>query len=316
MEYKVAALYRFVTVTDLELHQEALRAIEEQYDICGTILIAPEGINGTIGSSNGGVEVALAYLDKHFEIMKGEVKFSTSSKRPFLRFKVRIKTEIVTLRQPQADPSKLVGTYVEPADWDALVNDPDVLLLDTRNDYETKIGIFKGAVDPNIQTFTQFVDYVRENLDPKKQKKVAMFCTGGIRCEKASSFMLHEGFEEVYHLKGGILKYLETIPADESSWDGECFVFDRRVGVGHGLTEGTASICYGCRATITTEDRGHELFEEGVRCPHCAPTMTPDILAAKRMRHQQIRIDRREAQEQQQILDRKNAKANAQATAD
>ncbi|OFW86968.1 MAG: hypothetical protein A3B66_01620, partial [Alphaproteobacteria bacterium RIFCSPHIGHO2_02_FULL_46_13] len=274
MEYKVAALYRFVTVTDLEKHQEALRAIEEQYDICGTILIAPEGINGTIGSSNGGVDVALDYLDKHFEIMKGEVKFSTSSKRPFLRFKVRIKNEIVTLRQPQADPSKQVGKYVEPQDWDKLVNDPDVLLLDTRNDYETKIGMFKGAVDPNIKTFTQFVDYVRENLDPKKQKKIAMFCTGGIRCEKASSFMLAEGFEEVYHLKGGILKYLETIPADQSSWDGECFVFDRRVGVGHGLTEGTARICYGCRATITTEDREHPLFEEGVRCPHCAPTMT------------------------------------------
>lgn len=301
MEYKVAALYRFVTVTDLEKHQEALRAIEEQYDISGTILIAPEGINGTIGSSNGGVEVALAYLDTHFEIMKGEVKFSTSSKRPFLRFKVRIKKEIVTLRQPQADPSKQVGTYVEPQDWDKLVNDPDVLLLDTRNDYETKIGMFKGAVDPNIETFTEFVDYVRENLDPAKQKKVAMFCTGGIRCEKASSFMLAEGFEEVYHLKGGILKYLETIPADQSSWEGECFVFDRRVGVGHGLIEGTARICYGCRATITTEDREHELFEEGVRCPHCAPGMTDDILAAKRMRHQQIRIDRREAQELAQI---------------
>ena len=301
MEYKVAALYRFVPVTDLEKHQEALRAIEEQYDICGTILIAPEGINGTIGSSNGGVDVALDYLDKHFEIMKGEVKFSTASKRPFLRFKVRIKSEIVTLRQPQADPSKQVGTYVEPEDWDKLISNPDVLLLDTRNDYETKIGIFKGAIDPNIKTFTQFVDYVRENLDPAKQKKVAMFCTGGIRCEKASSFMLAEGFEEVYHLKGGILKYLETIPADKSSWDGECFVFDRRVGVGHGLTEGTARICYGCRATITTEDREHPLFEEGVRCPHCAPTMTPDILAAKRMRHQQIRIDRREAQEREQM---------------
>lgn len=297
MEYKVAALYRFVTVTDLEKHQEALRAIEEQYDICGTILIAPEGINGTIGSSNGGVDVALAYLEQHFEIMKGEVKFSTSSKRPFLRFKVRIKNEIVTLRQPQADPSKVVGTYVEPADWDKIINDPDMVILDTRNDYETKIGMFKGAIDPNTKTFTEFVDYVRENLDPTKQKKIAMYCTGGIRCEKASSFMLHEGFEEVYHLKGGILKYLETIPADQSSWDGECFVFDRRVGVGHGLTEGTARICYGCRATITVEDRAHPLFEEGVRCPHCGPTMTADILAAKRMRHQQIRIDRREEQE-------------------
>ncbi len=290
MEYKVAALYRFVTVTDLEKHQAALKAIEEKYDICGTILIAPEGFNGTIGSSNGGVDAALDYLQTHFEIMRGEVKFSTATNRPFLRFKVRIKPEIVTLRQPQADPSKQVGTYVEPEDWNNLVNDPDVLLLDTRNDYETKIGIFKGAIDPNIKTFTEFVDYVRENLNPEKHKKVAMFCTGGIRCEKASSFMLAEGFEEVYHLKGGILKYLETIPADQSTWDGECFVFDRRVGIGHGLSEGTARICYGCRATLSAEDREHPEFEEGVKCHICAPSLDDNALAAKRMRHYQMRV--------------------------
>lgn len=289
MDYKVAALYRFVNVTDLEKHQEALRSIEEKFDICGTILIAPEGINGTIGSSNGGVEAALDYLDKHFEIMRGEVKFSTASKRPFLRFKVRIKKEIVTLRQPQADPSKMVGTYVEPQVWNKLTSDPDVILLDTRNDYETKIGIFKGAIDPHIQNFTEFVDYVRANLDPAKHKKIAMFCTGGIRCEKASSFMLNEGFEEVYHLKGGILKYLETIPVEQSTWDGECFVFDRRVGVGHGLTEGTARICYGCRATLTPEDRQHPLFEEGVKCHQCAPSLDENAIAAKRARHYQMR---------------------------
>lgn len=289
MDYKVAALYRFVTVTDLEKHQAALKSIEEKFDICGTILIAPEGINGTIGSSNGGVEAALDYLDKHFEIMRGEVKFSTASKRPFLRFKVRIKKEIVTLRQPQADPSKIVGTYVEPQDWNKLTSDPDVILLDTRNDYETKIGIFKGAIDPHIQNFTEFVDYVRANLDPAKHKKIAMFCTGGIRCEKASSFMLNEGFEEVYHLKGGILKYLETIPVEQSTWDGECFVFDRRVGVGHGLTEGTARICYGCRATLTPEDRQHPLFEEGVKCHQCAPSLDENAIAAKRARHYQMR---------------------------
>lgn len=290
MEYKVAALYRFVTVTDLEKHQVALKDLQEKFDLCGTILIAPEGINGTIGSSNGGVEAALDYLDKNFEIMRGEVKFSTASKRPFLRFKVRIKKEIVTLRQPQADPSKIVGTYVEPQDWNKLTSDPDVLLLDTRNDYETKIGIFKGAVDPNIQNFTEFVDYVRANLDPTKHKKIAMFCTGGIRCEKASSFMLNEGFEEVYHLKGGILKYLETIPQEESTWDGECFVFDRRVGVGHGLTEGTARICYGCRATLKPEDREHPLFEEGVKCHLCAPSLDENAVAAKRARHYQMRV--------------------------
>lgn len=289
MTYKVAALYRFVPVTDLEKHQAALKALKDTYDICGTLLIAPEGINGTIGSSDGGVDAALSYLDEHFEIMKGEVKFSTSTDIPFLRYKVRLKNEIVTLRQPQANPTKIVGTYVEPEDWNNLIADPDVLLLDTRNDYETKIGIFKGAVDPNIKVFTEFVDYVRDNLDPAKHKKVAMFCTGGIRCEKASSFMLAEGFEEVYHLKGGILKYLETIPADQSQWDGECFVFDRRVGIGHGLSEGTARICYGCRETLTPEEREHPLFEEGVCCPHCAPTLDANALNARRMRHNQMR---------------------------
>jgi UPF0176 protein len=288
MTYKVAALYRFVPVTDLETHQAAIKAFEETYDLCGTILIAPEGINGTIGSSNGGVDAVLSYLDNHFEIMRGEVKFSESSKRPFLRYKVRIKKEIVTLRQPQADPSKVVGTYVEPENWNSLIADPEVLLLDTRNDYETKIGIFEGAVDPNIKTFTEFVDYVRENLDPQKHKKVAMFCTGGIRCEKASSFMLAEGFEEVYHLKGGILKYLETVSTDESKWNGECFVFDRRVGIGHGLTEGTAKICYGCRATLTPEDREHPLFEEGIKCHQCAPLLDDNALNARRIRHTQM----------------------------
>jgi len=288
MDFKVVALYRFVTVTDLDKHQAALRSFEDRYDICGTILIAPEGINGTIGSSNGGVEAVLDYLDKNFQIYNGEVKFSYASKRPFLRYKVRIKQEIVTLRQPQADPSKVAGTYIEPEDWNRIVNDPEILLLDTRNDYETKIGIFKGAIDPDIKTFTEFVDYVRDNLDPKKHKKVAMFCTGGIRCEKASSFMLNEGFEEVYHLKGGILKYLETIPQEQSTWDGECFVFDRRVGVGHGMSEGTARICYGCRATLTEEDRQSSLFEEGIRCPYCAPDLDSNALTARRIRHAQM----------------------------
>jgi UPF0176 protein len=292
MTYTVAALYRFVRVDDLAHHQTILKSMADDYDLCGTILIAPEGINGTIGSSNGGVEAALDYLDKNFEIRRGEVKFSSSNKRPFLRYKVRLKKEIVTLRQPQADPTKIVGTYVEPENWNQLVSDPDVLLLDTRNDYETKIGIFKDAIDPNIKTFTEFVDYVRENLDPKKHKKVAMFCTGGIRCEKASSFMLSEGFEEVYHLKGGILKYLETVPPEQSTWQGECFVFDRRVGVGHGLNEGTAQICYGCRATLTPEDRDHPEFEEGVKCHQCAPMLDDNALAAKRMRHYQMRVGR------------------------
>lgn len=287
MTYKVAALYRFVSVKDIEMHHQALKELGERFDICGTLLLAPEGINGTISSSDDGVDVALAYLDKHFEIMKGEVKFSDAARRPFLRYKVRIKKEIVTLRQPEADPTKIVGTYVEPEDWNALISDPDVLLIDTRNDYETKIGIFEGAIDPNIKVFTEFVDYVRTHLDPARNKKVAMFCTGGIRCEKASSFMKAEGFENVYHLKGGILKYLETIPEDQSKWNGECFVFDRRVGVGHGLKEGTSALCFACRATLTLEDRESPLYEAGVSCPACHGTLTEDLIKAKRARHAQ-----------------------------
>ncbi len=288
MTYKVAALYRFVPVADVDNHVAALKNLSDTYDICGTLLIAPEGINGTIASSNGGCDAALDYLERHFEIFKGEVKFSEASEQPFLRYKVRPKKEIVTLRQPQADPTKQVGTYVDPKDWNALIADPDVLLIDTRNDYETKIGIFDGAVDPKIKVFTEFVDYVRQNLDPEKHKKVAMFCTGGIRCEKASSFMLAEGFGEVYHLKGGILKYLEDVPVDESKWQGECFVFDRRVGVAHGLEEGHARICHGCRATLMSNDLMSDKYEYGVSCPHCYDGLDEKEIAARRMRHSQI----------------------------
>lgn len=288
MTYKVAALYRFVPVADVDTHVAALKALSDTYDICGTLLIAPEGINGTIASSNGGCDAALDYLEQNFEIFKGEVKFSEASEQPFLRYKVRPKKEIVTLRQPQADPTKQVGTYVDPKDWNDLIADPDVLLIDTRNDYETKIGIFDGAVDPKIKVFTEFVDYVRQNLDPEKHKKVAMFCTGGIRCEKASSFMLAEGFEEVYHLKGGILKYLEDVPVDESKWKGECFVFDRRVGVAHGLEEGHARICHGCRATLMSNDLMSDKYEYGVSCPHCHDSLDEKEIAARRMRHSQM----------------------------
>lgn len=288
MTYNVVALYRFVSATDLPRHQAALKAFADKFELCGTLLIAEEGVNGTIASNNGGLEPVLAYLEEHFGISKGEVKFSTATERPFGRYKVRIKKEIVTLRQPQANPALQVGTYVEPEDWNNLVNDPDVILVDTRNDYETKIGIFKGAVDPNIKVFTEFVDYVRQNMDPQKQKKVAMFCTGGIRCEKASSFMLAEGFENVYHLKGGILKYLETIPADKSLWEGECFVFDKRVGITNGLHEGEAFRCYACRASLVPEERLSPLYEEGASCPYCHGTFDAKTLAGKRMRHSQM----------------------------
>lgn len=285
MTYKIAALYRFVPVNDVPRHRVALAELGKQYDLCGTLLLAPEGVNGTIGSSDGGVDAVIEYLNEHLEIIKGEVKFSHSSARPFLRYKVREKKEIVTLRQSCANPSIKVGTYVEPQDWNELIGDPEVIVLDTRNDYETKIGIFENAIDPDIQTFTQFPEYVRKNLDPAKHKKVAMFCTGGIRCEKASSYMLAQGFENVYHLKGGILKYLETIPTEQSKWQGECFVFDRRVGVKHGLEEGSAKLCHGCRATLSTHDLQSPSYEFGVTCPHCIDFVDNDELKVRRERH-------------------------------
>ncbi|MCB1562007.1 MAG: rhodanese-related sulfurtransferase [Alphaproteobacteria bacterium] len=286
MKYKIAALYRFTPLAELESLRAAIRAFGSECDaLCGTLLLAPEGINGTIGAAPEALDRMVEFLDREAGILQGEVKFSWSEDRPFNRFKVRLKKEIVTLRAPEADPSKQVGIYVDPAQWNALIDDPEVTLIDTRNDYETKVGIFKGAIDPDISTFTEFKDYVSDNLDPAKHKKVAMFCTGGIRCEKASSYMLAHGFEEVYHLKGGILKYLETIPADESRWEGECFVFDQRVAVGHGLKESAWSVCHGCREPLSAEDVSSAAYEKGVSCPHCIEHLTPARAEALRTRH-------------------------------
>lgn len=287
--WTVAALYRFVELTDLPALQAEIKAACLENDVCGTLLIAPEGINGTIAAPEDGMMQIIALLDRLAGITQGELKYSYATEKPFLRTKVRIKKEIITMAAPEADPTKLVGTYVEPQDWDTLCANPDVTLIDTRNDYETAVGIFKGAIDPNIQKFTDFKDYVAQNLDPARHKKIAMFCTGGIRCEKASSYMLAHGFEEVYHLKGGILKYLETIPADQSQWDGECFVFDRRVAIGHGLEEGGHGLCYGCRYPVTDADKANPLYEEGVSCPRCHANLTEHKAASLRMRHQQMR---------------------------
>lgn len=288
MNWTVAALYRFVTLTDLPAVQAELQAIATENDICGTILIAPEGVNGTIAGQGEKMDRMIDALDRLTGIREGELKYSWSTGKPFLRMKVRIKKEIITMAAPEADPNIKVGTYVEAEDWNALIADPDITLIDTRNDYETKIGIFEGAIDPDIEKFTDFKDFVANNLDPKKNKKIAMFCTGGIRCEKASSYMMAHGFDEVYHLKGGILKYLETIPADESKWKGECFVFDRRVAVGHGLEEGNHDICYGCREPLTQEDLQSAVFEKGVSCPHCHADLNEDKKRMLRHRHKQF----------------------------
>jgi UPF0176 protein len=289
LSWTVAALYKFVALTDLPELQAEIKAVCDENDICGTLLIAPEGINGTIAGQGNAMKTIIDFLDKKAGIKQGELKYSSAQERPFRRIKVRLKKEIITMKAPEADPTKQVGTYVTPENWNALISDPEVTLVDTRNTYETAVGIFEGAVDPKIETFTEFKDYVHNNMDPKKQKKVAMFCTGGIRCEKASSYMLAHGFEEVYHLHGGILKYLEEVPAEESKWQGECFVFDRRVAVGQDLEESPYQICYGCRFPLSPEDVKSSSYEKGVSCPHCIDKLTPERARSFRMRHEQMK---------------------------
>jgi UPF0176 protein len=241
MSYKVAALYQFASLPDFRDFKEPLKRICADLGLKGTLLLAREGINGTLAGSPDGIDAFIAEL-RHGPLLGGrldglELKFSTAAEMPFGRLKVRLKKEIVTLGDSQADPTRKVGTYVAPAQWNALLETPDLVLIDTRNQFEVAMGTFEGAIDPQTTRFSEFRDFVERSLDPAKHKKVAMFCTGGIRCEKASSYMLSQGFEEVYHLKGGILKYLEDVPADQSRWNGECFVFDERVALGHGLSE-------------------------------------------------------------------------------
>ncbi|MEE4145554.1 MAG: rhodanese-related sulfurtransferase [Halieaceae bacterium] len=291
-EVVVAALYKFVTLEDFhELREPLLDACREA-QTCGTLLLAREGINGTIAGSREGIDRVLAYLRSDPRLADLEHKESLDEAMPFYRMKVKLKKEIVTMGIPGIDPNEAVGTYVSPADWNRLVSDPEVLLIDTRNDYEYGIGSFRGAVDPRTTTFREFPEYVRTHLDPRKQKKVAMFCTGGIRCEKASAFMLKEGFEEVYHLQGGILKYLEEVPEQDSIWEGECFVFDNRVAVNHRLEKGRYDQCYGCRHPITEEDKLSDKYQKGVCCPRCYDRLTPDQMARFRERQKQVELAR------------------------
>ena len=288
MNYTIAALYLFVPLRDpISIRQKMIEELAP-LNLCGTLLIAPEGINGTLAGSTESVENMLALLGRYFGLTRREVKFSYTDEKPFKRFKIRLKQEIVTFRQPEADPNLRVGVYVSAADWNALISDPDVLVIDTRNRYETMIGSFIGAKVPKIDRFTEFADFVRAELDPKRHTKIAMFCTGGIRCEKASAFMLAEGFPEVYHLKGGILKYLEDVPFEESRWQGECYVFDRRMAVGHGLTPGRYSMCFCCGYPLDEDDKLNVFYEEGVSCGHCHANTSDEDKSIYRRRHQQM----------------------------
>tara|TARA_B110000503_G_scaffold96992_1_gene145748 strand:+ start:941 stop:1888 length:948 start_codon:yes stop_codon:yes gene_type:complete len=286
----VVALYRFITLENFAALREPLLDACRAHNIYGTLLLAHEGINGTIAGDRAGIDAVLAYLKSDSRLANLDWKESYHIDTPFLRMKVKLKKEIVTMGVSGIDPNECVGTYATPEEWNALVDDPEVVVIDTRNGYEVDIGTFKGAVDPGTISFREFPQWVRANLDPLKHRKVAMFCTGGIRCEKASAFMLKEGFESVYHLEGGVLKYLEKIPEERSRWEGECFVFDSRVAVNHLLEKGSYDQCYACRHPITEEDQASEKFEKGVSCPRCFDTLTPDQYARFAERQRQIEL--------------------------
>ncbi|PHS62356.1 MAG: hypothetical protein COB09_14845 [Thalassobium sp.] len=267
--YVVCAMYKFATLDNFEELRQPLLDEMLRLDVKGTLLLAAEGINGTVAGSREGIDALLDYLRRDERLKDIDHKESYDDDMPFYRTKVKLKKEIVTLGVEGIDPKRVVGTYVKPADWNALISDPDVVLVDTRNDYEVEIGTFKGALDPRTKTFREFPQYVRDNLDPAKNKKVAMFCTGGIRCEKSTAYLKEQGFDEVYHLEGGILKYLEEVPQEESLWEGECFVFDNRVTVNHQLEKGDYDQCHACRRPITEADKEHEHYVAGVSCHHC-----------------------------------------------
>ncbi|MDT3318988.1 rhodanese-related sulfurtransferase [Shewanella sp. SP1S2-4] len=265
----VCALYKFVSLPHFESIRAPLLAMMEQAEIKGTLLLASEGINGTVAGTQEAIEALLVWLNGQNGLDNIVHKLSFDDEMPFYRTKVKLKNEIVTMGVEGIDPLKVVGTYVKPQDWNALISDPDVILVDTRNDYEVQIGTFKNAINPVTETFREFPEYVKQNLDPAKHKKVAMFCTGGIRCEKSTAYLKEQGFDEVYHLEGGILKYLEEVKTEESLWEGECFVFDNRVAVNHDLKKGQYDQCNACRMPITEVEKQSHAYVQGVSCPHC-----------------------------------------------
>ena len=288
--FKVAAFYKFHRLDDPASLREPLVAALREHRVKGSVLLAGEGVNGTLAGTPHGIELALSDITRICGLPELDRKYSEAEDQSFLRLKVRLKKEIVTIGDVPTDPNRIVGDYVEASDWNALLSDPDVVLVDTRNDYEYRVGTFAGAIDPGTSSFGEFPDWVRNNLAGMKDRKIALFCTGGIRCEKATSFMRLEGFEKVYHLKGGILKYLEDIPAAESRWQGGCFVFDGRVAVGHGLKPLDFSICHGCLMPVSAEDRRSPLYEEGVCCPACAAQLSETQLSSNRERQRQFEL--------------------------
>ena len=288
--YTIAALYHFTRFQDPASLQGPLKDLCLSQGVTGSLLLAGEGINGTIAGSRAGIDAVLAHIRALPGCADLEWKESSAQEQPFGRMKVRLKKEIVTMGQPDVDPRARVGHYVDPAEWNALIQSPDVAVIDTRNDYEVAIGTFEGAVDPKTESFRDFPAWWEANKDRFHNKRIAMFCTGGIRCEKSTNFLIGQGVEDVYHLKGGILKYLEEVPQEDSTWQGECFVFDGRVSVGHGLAEGPHKLCHACRRPILPEDRARPEYEEGVSCHLCIDETSEADKTRFRERQKQIAL--------------------------
>lgn len=286
----VCALYRFVELPDFHQLRQPLFNVLDSNQIRGTLLLAREGINGTVAGTREAIDKLIAWLKSDPRLAEIDCKESYTDITPFNRTKVKLKNEIVTMGIEGIDPKRVVGTYIDPKDWNQLISDPEVLLIDTRNDYEYQVGTFKNAINPNTESFREFPQYVKEHLDPNKHTKVAMFCTGGIRCEKSTAYLKEQGFDEVYHLKGGILKYLEDVPSQETLWQGECFVFDERVTVNHHLEKGRYDQCHACRMPITDADKASAQYEIGVSCPHCYGKKTPEQKLRFAQREKQIAL--------------------------
>lgn len=288
--YIVAALYKFVQLPDYVQLRDTLYDLMVENGVKGTLLLAEEGINGTICGSRQGIDTVKAWLDNEGRFDNISYKESTAAEPAFYRTKVKLKSEIVTMGVAGINPAHIVGTYVKGDEWNQLLNDPETLVIDTRNDYEVAIGTFKNAVNPNTTNFREFPQWAADNLDNTKHKKVAMFCTGGIRCEKSTAFLKEQGFDEVYHLDGGILKYLEEMPEETSLWQGECFVFDQRVAVKHGLAQGSYDQCYACRMPLSAAEMASTHYVKGLSCPHCVDKTTDEQKAAFAERQKQVEL--------------------------
>ncbi|MEM7673638.1 MAG: rhodanese-related sulfurtransferase [Verrucomicrobiota bacterium] len=289
-EIVIRAFYKFVHLPDFTKVRERLLEVATEHAIKGTILLAEEGINGTVAGLRANMDHLFAAIRSDSRLDSLKYKESVSQEQPFYRIKVRLKKEIVTMGVPHIDPNHTVGTYVRGEAWNSLISDPDTIVIDTRNDYEIAIGTFENAVSPNTQSFREFPKWVEENKDYLNGKKIAMFCTGGIRCEKSTAFMKVNGYQDVYHLDGGILQYLEEVPKEQSKWNGECFVFDNRVAVNHDLEPGSYDMCHACRRPLSREDIESELFVQGVSCPHCHGQHTDERKKAFKMRQRQVEL--------------------------